>query len=178
MLRVALSFVIGAAIAVAIWWYATPAYNVLLSRIVGHAEPSDRSIIVSRPGAPTIQIPADELTYNIILFTGLAVAAPPRRTERLLAAIVVLLAFHVLALFASIEATYATRAGEWSTTHYSPPAQDFWNSVNFIYRIGGMFAIAFLCWYVATGARGLPPGTSKKSARAVPDRPRAAKSRR
>ncbi|HEY3055636.1 MAG TPA: hypothetical protein VGK31_06860 [Thermoanaerobaculia bacterium] len=178
MLRAALSFIAGAAVAVAIWWYATPAYNVLLSRIVGHAEASDRAIKVSRPDAPQIQIPADELTYNIILFAGLAAAVPPRRIERLLAAIVVLLGFHVLALLAAIEATYATRAGAWSTAHYSALAQDFWNSVNFIYRIGGMFAIAFVCWYAAIGARGPQPGTSKKPVRAGQDRPRAAKSRR
>ncbi len=178
MLRAALSFIIGAAIALAIWWYATPAYNVLLSRIIGHAEASGRSIKVTYTGAPEIQIPADQLTYNIILFAGLVAAAPPRRLERLLIAIVALLAFHVLALLASIEATYATRAGAWSRTQYSPLAQDFWSSVDFIYRIGGLFAIAFVCWYAAIGARGPQPGTSKKPGKEGQGRRRAAASRR
>ena len=50
-------------------------------------------------------------------------------------AIAVLVGTHVLALLASIEATYAMRAGAWSRTHYTPFEQDFWKSVDFVYRI-------------------------------------------
>lgn len=178
MLRAALSFIAGAAVALALWWYATPAYNVLLTRIVRHAEPSGRFIKVAYPGAPEIQIPADQLTYNIVLFAGLVAAAPPRRLERLLIAIVVLLAFHVLALLTSIEATYATRAGPFSRTNYSPLEQDFWTSIDFLYRIGGLFAIAFVCWYAAIGARAPQPGTSKRPGRDGQARRRTAASRR
>ena len=106
-----LSFLIGAAIAFAAWWFGAPAYNILLSQIIRHSEVIDRSIRVTWLGAPTIEIAADMLTYNVILFVGLVVAMPPRRPERLLLAIAVLVGTHVLALLASIEATYAMRAG-------------------------------------------------------------------
>lgn len=193
MLRTALRFIAGAAAGIAIWWYATPAYNEWLAaaarvelrwdkRITGAAiEPRDRAIVV-RPGtaAPGIEIPADQLTYNIVLFAGLIAAIPPRRIWRGLAALIVLLAFHAIAAAITIESTYATRAGAWSEAHYIPIAQNFWSSLDFMYRLGGMFAVAFVCWYAATWSPAREPqrGTTRKSARAQPSRPRAAKSGR
>lgn len=144
------------------------------------AEPAGVAIRVTRVDAPSIQVPADQLTYNIILFAGLMAAAPPRRLWRGLAAFAVLVIFHGLAIATTIEATYATRAGAWSNAHYSPAAQDFWNSIAFIYRLGGMFAIAFVCWYAATwsGARESRSETSRTSARGEQKRRRDATSRR
>jgi hypothetical protein len=166
----------------AAWWYATPPYDEFLCKVLRRFGESvqavDRSVHVLRADAPPMQIPADQLTYNVILFAGLVAAAPPRRAWRLLVAVLVLLAFHLLALAATIEASYATRAGAWSKAHYSPLAQDLWTSLDFLYRLGGMFAIAFVCWYAAIGAREPQPGTSRKSGRVEPARRRTASSRR
>ena len=182
MLRV-LRFIAGAAVAIAIWWYATAPYDALLCsalRLAGvAAEPIGRAVAVTRTGAPSIQVPADQLTYNIILFAGLVAAMPPR-LWRGIVAFLVLCIFHAIALYTTIESTYALRAGAYSESHYSSLAQDFWNSADFIYRIGGMFAVAFVCWYAATriGARGSRQETSPGSAKHAPARRKAPGSRR
>ncbi|HSP14576.1 MAG TPA: hypothetical protein VLV78_07485 [Thermoanaerobaculia bacterium] len=170
MLLRALRFVMGAAVAFAIWWYATPAYDDLLCELLQqfgvHAVAVDRIVRVARIGAPDIQVPADQLTYNFVLFIALAAAVPTRKVWRLLVALIVLLAIHPFALAVTIETTWATRAGPWSAAHYSSLEQQFWTSIDFLYRLGGMFGIAFVCWYSATyGAREPQPGTAKKSPR-------------
>ncbi len=171
MLLRALRFVIGAAIAFAIWWYATPAYDAVLCDVLRqfgvHGVAVNRVVRVARTGAPEIQVPADQLTYNFVLFIGLATAVPTRKVWRLVIALFVLLAIHPAALAVTIEATYATRAGAWSTSHYSESAQQFWNAIDFLYRLGGMFALAFVCWYAATlGAREPQRETPRKFAKA------------
>lgn len=165
MLR-ALRFIAGAAAGFAIWLYATPAYNDFLCRLLhifgAFVKADGRSIVAMRAGFTDAHIPADQLTYNFILFAGLVAAMTPRVLS-LIAATIVLLAFHPLALAINIEAAFTK--------------SQFWISLDFLYRIGGMFAIAFACWYVATGfagARGPRRETSRKSARAGRARPRAA----
>jgi hypothetical protein len=182
MLRV-LRFIAGAAVGIAIWWYATPAYNALLCsalHLVGvAAEPLGRTVTVTRTGTLPIHVPADQLTYNFILFAGLVAAQPPRIWRGLIA-FLALCIVHAMALYTTIEATYALHAGAYSESHYSPLAQDFWKSAEFIYRIGGMFAISFVCWYAATriGARESQRETSRESARRAPARRKAPKARR
>jgi hypothetical protein len=182
MLRV-LRFIAGAVVAIAIWWYATPAYDALLCRalhLVGVvAEPLGRAVTVSRVGALPIHVPADQLTYNFILFAGLVTAMPPR-VWRGIVAFLVLCVVHAIALYTTIEATYALHLGAYSESHYSSLAQDFWKSAEFIYRIGGMFAISFVCWYAATriGARESQRETSTESARRAPARRKARAARR
>lgn len=184
-MRRLLRFVAGAAVAIAIWWYATPSYDALLCSVLAafgvSAEAAGRLVNVTRDGAPSIRVPADQLTYNIILFAGLLTALPPRRLWRAIVALIALLAMHAVALYTTIQATYALRAGAYSDAHYSSLAQDFWNSADFIYRIGGMFAIAFVCWYAATPsdrARESRPETSKAPARRERARRRARESGR
>ena len=184
-MRRLLRFIGGAAVAMAIWWYATPPYDALLCRVLHWfgvaAEAAGRVVNVTRSAGPSIRVPADQLTDNIVLFAGLVAALPPRRLWRALIALMALLVIHVAALYTTIEATYALRAGAYSDAHYSPLAQDFWNSADFIYRIGGMFAIAFVCWYAATApdrARESRPETSKARPPRERGRHRARESRR
>jgi hypothetical protein len=181
-MRRVFSFIAGAAVAIAIWWYATPAYDAVLCSALRFsgiaAEPLGRAVTVTRAGAPSIQVAADQLTYNIILFAGLVAAMPPR-IWRGIVAFIVLCIVHAIALYTTIEATYALRAGAYSESHYSSLAQDFWNSADFLYRIGGMFALAFVCWYAATpGARELRWETSPGSGRRAPANRTARASRR
>ena len=134
MLR-ALRFIGGATVGIAIWWYATPAYDGLLSaalHLVGvAAEPVGRTVTVTRIGTLPIHVPADQLTYNFILFAGLLAAMPPR-VWRGIVAFLALCVAHAIALYTTIEATYALQAGAYSEAHYSPLAQDFWKSAEFI----------------------------------------------
>jgi len=163
----ALRFIAGAAAGLAIWWYATPAYNDLLCRLLHlfgfFLAPAGRDITAMRAGFTNAHIPADQLTYNVVIFAGLVAAAPPR-ILRAIAATIVVLALHAVFLAVTIEAAFTKN--------------EIWIAIDYIYRIGGMFAIAFVCWYAATPARGPRPGTLKKSAKAGPPRPRAATTRR
>jgi hypothetical protein len=143
MLLRALRFVIGAVVAFAIWWYATPAYNALLCDILRQfgmrAVAVDRAVRATRPDAREVQVPADQLTYNFVLFVALAAAVPTRAVWRLIIALIVVLAIHPLAIAVTIERTFS-------------PQSQFWLSLDFLYRLGGMFAIAFAAWYAALGS--------------------------
>ena len=103
-------------------------------------------------------VPIAVAAVAIVLLLGLfatnRAAFRDRGLVRLLLAIAVLFATHVLALAASLEVTYATRTGPWGTSHYSPLAQDFWTALEYGYRLFGMFGIAFACWWMTrTSAR-------------------------
>lgn len=159
----ALRFIAGAAAGVAIWWYATPFYNDLLCRLLrifGVFVAADgRSVEAMRAGFTNAHVPADQLTYNIILFVGLVAARPPRILATIVTTIA-LLAIHPIALAIDIEAVF---------TKDQP-----WVALDFLYRIGGMFAIAFALWYAATPAPELRPETSRKPGKAGRGRRRAA----
>ena len=169
MLRSALRFAAGAAVAIALWVLGTPLYNALLSIV---AEPivqvdsrlrnvdtlaNGRRVMgrgnEAEPSVPGVVIPADQLTYNVILLLGLFATNKrwfrDRGFLRLLIALGVLFATHVFALVISLEVTFATRTGAWGATRYSPLAQDFWTAVDYGYRLFGMFGIAFACWWLA-----------------------------
>lgn len=174
MLRNALRFAAGAALASAVWWFAAPAYVRFLTaaaeplvRIdsnLGHAEILSAGLRVRvrgderQPDLPPIVFPADQVAYNVILLAGLFAAdpgmagrttggKPSARIGRLLAMIAILAGTHVIALAVGIEATYAGRLGNWSSARYTAGAQDFWTAVEYSYRLAGMFAIAFGLWW-------------------------------
>ncbi|PYQ60133.1 MAG: hypothetical protein DMF58_09215 [Acidobacteria bacterium] len=96
--------------------------------------------------APTGTIPADQLTYNIILLGGLF-AMRWRSVAAFLTSLFVVAVTHVLSLAVSVESAYA-RVGAWSERHYSSLEQDIWVSTEFWWRLVGMFAIVFVCWWL------------------------------
>ena len=163
-MRSALKFVAGSFVGALLWFYATPFYDSLLATAVTpmvHIDRRLRATIVERDerkvrvrstsdlAFPQIQLPADELTYNVILFAGLF-AMRRGKTTRMLIAIAALAATHVAGLLFSIEATYATRMQPWSDAHYGGGEQDFWTAAEYAYRLAGMAAIAFALWWLAT----------------------------
>jgi hypothetical protein len=172
MLRNALRFAAGAALTTFLWIAAIPSYNSVLAtaaepllwldaRVSGadveemgeriHARGGDR-----RPELPRVIIQADQLTYNVILFAGLYATNRNlfrhRAWRRLLIALAVLFATHILAVAVSLESTYATKLGDWSEKNYSDRWQDFWTAAEFAYRLAGMFGIAFACWWLTVPA--------------------------
>jgi len=168
-----LRFLAGAAAGVLFWWYATPAYDDALSiaaqqilrvdkRLCGpHAEAVDRSVFV-HPRlcvAPTATIPADQLTYNIILLAALF-AMRGRSVGSFLLSCAIVAISHVLLLAVSIESTYATKNGAWSAQHYSTMEQSIWTSAEFFWRLAGMFAIVFACWWLTQPPTDRPPDAS------------------
>jgi hypothetical protein len=160
MLVRALRFVAGGVAGFLLWWLLTPLYDSALAAGAGvllsadarlrpiSAVANDRIVNV-RTYRPAV-IPADQLTYNVVLFAALAAMRPPRR-RALLVSVAVLVLTHLLALVVAIESTYATRMGDWSAAHYSLFEQHLWLDAEFFYRLAGMFAIAFACWWA-----GLP----------------------
>ena len=166
MLR-ALKFIAGLLAGIELWWKATPVYNGLLcavaeqllhidSRFAGALLVAlERTVRVTSATTPLpmAYIPADLLTYNVILL--FALFATNDRLLRLAnlravaISLAVLFAAHVAGLLISVESTYALRMGTWSTTQYSDLGQDVWLGLELFYRIVGMFGVVFACWWAS-----------------------------
>jgi hypothetical protein len=166
MLIRALRFIAGAAAGFLFWWYATPVYNDALGaaaaqilqidkRLCGpRADAVDRNVFV-QPRlcvVPTATIPVDQLTYNIILLAALF-AMRGRNVLTFIVSCLVVIITHVLSLVVSIESTFANANGVWSTQHYSLFERQLWISTEFFWRLAGMFAIVFACWWIAQSSR-------------------------
>jgi hypothetical protein len=168
MLRRLASFVIGLAIAIAIWVPGVHVYNRFLaaitqplvgldSRLAGaDLVANGRSIAVRSPRGnfPPIELPADQLSYNVILLLGLfASNRSPLRDRNVRAfaiSLLIVIALHPIGALISIESTYAGRVGEWSEQHYGDFAADAWLVAEMFYRLVGMFGIVFACWFVTS----------------------------
>lgn len=164
MLRNAARFAAGFAGGMALWAWWAPHYNRIIvplalpvarldSRLGElQATVTGRSADLWGGTLPAARFPFDQLTYNVILLAALFAMNRPFFGRRNLGAAavsaIVLFVTHVGAAAVSLVTTYALRAGEWSARHYSPLEQDGWMSVEFSYRLAGMFAIAFALWWV------------------------------
>jgi hypothetical protein len=173
VLRKALRFTAGAALGVVLWLFATAGYNAILAtfaepllrldpRLRGAEVLSNGQRVTARggdadPTVPGVVIPADQLTYNVVLLLGLFATIDggfrDRWFLRLGMALAILFATHVLAVVISLELTFATRTGAWGAARYSPLAQDFWTAVEYGYRLFGMFGIAFGLWIFSNDER-------------------------
>ena len=172
MLLRALRFLAGLALGVWIWWAATPAYNHVLApatqrllhadRRLAAAEllPQERNVFVtSSTPLPTATMPADQITYNIILL--LALFASNDRPWRLAnvrglaIALVILFVSHCVGLLISIESTYAVRQGAWSEQHYGDAAANFWLTTELVFRIVGMFGVVFASWWALSHSKSV-----------------------
>jgi hypothetical protein len=157
----ALRFIAGAAAGFLFWWYATLPYDGALSFVAerilsidqrlcnAHLVADERKVDVSPHlcVAPTATIPADQLTYNIILFAALF-AMRFRSFGSFFASLFVLVVSHVLSLALSVESTYSAQQGDWSHQHYSAIAQQLWVGAEFWWRLAGMFALVFALWWL------------------------------
>jgi len=149
---------------VCLWVFAAPLYNEILapvSQVLVRADgrlsaavllPQERKIFVtSATPLPTATIPADQLTYNIILM--LALFASNERPWRfaniraLLIASLILFVTHCIGTAIAIESTYAVRQGAWSEQHYGDAAANFWLTTELVFRIVGMFGVVFAAWW-------------------------------
>ncbi len=158
----ALRFVIGCAIGFLLWRYGTPLYGSLIAPLTAfvlrpfaavHLTVANANLDITGPAIPAGHIPFSELTYNVILFLGLFATIRGlfrgKMLLRFIIAAAALVVTHVLATAADGMSVYAPRAGAWSNAHFSGNGQDFWEAVDYIYRMAGMFGIAFGAWYLA-----------------------------
>jgi hypothetical protein len=172
MLLRALRFLAGLALGVWIWWATAPAYNYLLApatQLLLHADrrladavllPQERKIFVtSATPLPVATMPADQLTYNIILLLALfAMNDRPWRLANvrgLAIALVILFLSHCIGLIISIESTYAVRQGAWSEQHYGDAAANFWLTSELVFRIVGMFGVVFASWWALSHSKSV-----------------------
>jgi hypothetical protein len=166
-LRIA-GFVLGMMVGVGLWVGGAEAYN----RVVAvTAEPllkidrrfreaelvADGRAIRVAPGdttkLPPATLPADELTYNVIILIALFAANPQpwqgRNVRNLAIAAIPVALSHVFTLLITIESTYANRLGGWSEEHYGAAAMNLWLMAELFMRVVGMFGVAFACWWVS-----------------------------
>jgi hypothetical protein len=160
----ALRFVVGATLGVVLWWTFTPQYHrvlALATQPILHIDrrlkdavlvPQERAIFVTSAHAlPTATIPADQLTYNVILLLGLFASNPhtlrAKNLRALAIATAIVFVFQCIGLIISIESTYALRQGEWSAAHYSDAAGHAWLTAELIFRTVGMFGVVFAAWW-------------------------------
>jgi hypothetical protein len=155
-----------------IWWAATPAYNHLLApstQLLLHADrrfaeavlvPQERKIfITSATPLPTATMPADQLTYNIILLLALFASNDGSwrfaNVRGLVIALLILFVSHCIGLVISIESTYAMRQGTWSDQHYGDAAANFWLTAELVFRIVGMFGVVFASWWALSHSKSV-----------------------
>lgn len=183
MLRNVALFLAGLALGAALWWYGTPAYNGVLAFA---AQPllhldhrfasavltaSGRMIRITAASIPSAQIPADQDTANMVLLFALFAMRRGLFRDRgirgFVLSIFVLIVTHIVAVVVTTEATYALRITGWNDRHYSGVEQDVWEAVEFVYRIGAMFAIPFACYWVTSPDKAEEPKrpTAKKKAK-------------
>ena len=160
MWRNALRFAAGALAGALLWWYAAPAYDAFVGAAaepVLHLDARFRDADTAGRGRWVIirsagghfrygTLPADQMTYNVILFLALMATARRPRWGRVAIAVAVLFVSHVITFAVGTESLYASGRDPTSTE------ANVWMMANLFLRVVGMLAVAFGCWWWATSA--------------------------
>jgi hypothetical protein len=149
-----------------------PSQRQLTPAIGGDVVVSD----TERGGATVFTVPGHYLTLNLALlvallaYTGRAVSL-----LRLAIGLFILFTGHVAGLYATVQARYANDLGVWSREHYSALSRDGWLATAQFYRLIGMYALAFLVWWMIaqTPAAGVHGTRKGQTGRGKPARRRA-----
>jgi hypothetical protein len=192
----------GFAAALALWWAATPGYDGLLAGVAERVlrllespaatrlSAEGRRIVVDRSDFPSDSprpaLPADNLTFNVILFGTLAATTrglfSDRGVKRLAISAGILATGHVASLVSAVKSLYATQLGEWSAAHYGTLSRNLWASAAHFDRFVGSFALAFLLWWALvrplTDGPGGPGASSGRAASWRGPRPASRRRRR
>ncbi len=86
-------------------------------------------------------MPADQLTYNVILFVALLATVRRPWWRRMAVAVIVLFVSHVLTFAVAAESLYAS--GRDPTSFEA----NVWLMAALFFRVVGMLAVAFGCWW-------------------------------
>lgn len=166
MWRNALRFAAGALAGVLLWWYGAPLYDGVVAAAaepVLHVDARFRDLdtaergrwIAIRSVGGTFRygtLPADQMTYNVILFVALLATVRRPRWGRVAIAVAVLFVSHVLTFAVGTESLYATGRDP------SSMEANVWMGANLLLRVVGMLAVAFGCWWwvaIAGSARSM-----------------------
>ena len=158
-----LRFVVALIVAALLWYNLTPLYDAFIAaaatplvkidpRLRGaHLAAADRIIKVTG-SVPAANIPADQLTYNVILLVALFASnrkpLRDRNVVALLLSVLIVVVLHEIAVLLSVESTYAVQMGAWSNEHYGAAGYYFWMYSEIFYRLVGMFGAVFACWWL------------------------------
>lgn len=165
-----LRFAAALIVAAIVWYHLTPLYDRFLAAAAAPLVKIDRRFrdtrvfaserIISirskdtRSDLPPADIPADQLTYNVILLAALFASnrkpASDRNVVAFLASAAIVVVLQVIAVLLSVESTYAVRMNDWSAAHYGTAARYFWLYSEIFYRLVGMFGVVFVCWWVGS----------------------------
>jgi len=163
-----LRFIAALIVAAVAWYHLTPLYDRFLAAAASPLIRVDRRFrdarvfaaerIISvrakekRSDLPPADIPADQLTYNVILLMALFASnrkpLGDRNVVGFLTSTAIVVVLHIVAVLLSVESTYAVRMNEWSAAHYGTVARTFWLYAEIFYRLVGMFGVVFVCWWV------------------------------
>jgi len=173
MWRALVRFVIGAAIAIPLWWLTLSLQTAFLASAgapVVHLDarfksatldPSGGTITIRSPqrAFSASTIPVEQITYPLVLLLALFASARfPFRDRNVIAfvkSLLVTATIAVIALVLWIESCYGFRSGVWSAAHYSRGAGLAWASLQTMMQIVGGPAIVFGCWWLwSPGLRG------------------------
>ncbi len=152
--------------AVAIWMVARPAYNPALcaaaQALARFGEFPPASLIVQqgndallgrsdmRATSEWLKFPLTQIHFNLVPFLALTFALPGwlvgRGWRRLLAALCVLAASHVLGLVWQIKALEALSMGPWSRATYSSLARNVYGTLRYFFDIPVTFALPLVLW--------------------------------
>ena len=166
MWRTAARFLLGLAAGTALWWYVTPPYNAALgwaaTRIldvdprIHDMELVERGqwlLVRSASGAfPTANVPADQLTYNLVLFVALCATGIRPRIGTAALAIAILAATHVASIVTIVEALFANAPGSLGE-RYGPIETNVWLIASLFFRVAAPIGTAFVAWWMLR----LPP---------------------
>jgi len=187
--RTALRLAAGFSVGLALWFLfsapyeraVAPAAELLVRLIerpaVTRLEAAGGEFLVNRtdfpPGSPHPGLPAADIHFNFVLLLALFALdrhfARGRHLARMLLALVVLWAVHVVALVFQVQSVYATNLGDWSAAHYGAVARNFWAGGFHFYQIAGRFAAPFAIWWLLGRSEPAPetdqPGPRRKKKR-------------
>jgi len=125
----------------------------------------DRADFPSTSDRPAL--PADDLTFDVILLLALAATTKGLFRDRAMKALgislLVLFGLHVAALVVAVQAFYATQLGEWSAASYGPFARNVWGTASHFWRLAGCFAAPFLLWWLLIRPAGTDAAAAGKA---------------
>ncbi|HQT93307.1 MAG: hypothetical protein B7Z68_10700 [Acidobacteria bacterium 21-70-11] len=154
------------AAAIAIWFAVRPMYNPALCAsaqwLARFGEFPAASLVVHqgnnallgrsdmRATSEWLKVPLTQIDFNLVPFLALVFALPGwlagRGWRRLLAAVGVLAASHVLGLVWQIKALEALSMGPWSRATYSSLARNVYGTLRYFFDIPVTFALPLVLW--------------------------------
>lgn len=160
---------IGFAAGLVLWLALGEVYHPILARATGqmfqllehpnvtNLKPDGNSVILDRTDfdsrSPRPKLPVRDLTFNVILLlTLMAAAGPPLKLSyggRWVGALFALFAVHNAALATKVMMFYSLKLGGWSLVNYGRVERELWGAADHFYRFVGIYAFAFVIWWIA-----------------------------